>query len=139
MDTKKSALRFIDYYVNEIEFYNNESFEERTVKIDFSISHEIEYSGNGDNTFYVTLTTVIFKDAVSNNYPFSMKVSLTGIFEIDEDNIKNIERYAKINSIAILFPYVRSLISTYTANANVQPLILPPINVVNMLKAENES
>lgn len=138
MDNKKSALRFIDYYVNEIEFYNNKLFKDRPVKIDISISHEIEYNEDENNSFQVTLTIVLFKDAIRNNYPFSMNISLTGIFEIDGEDIDNIERYAEINSIAILFPYVRSLISTYTANANVQPLILPPINVVNMLKAENE-
>ncbi|TSJ59961.1 hypothetical protein FPQ13_12760 [Allobacillus salarius] len=31
-------------------------------------------------------------------------------------------------------PYVRSLITTYTSNSNVPPLILPPINVVKMME-----
>lgn len=139
MGNIKSTLRFIDYYVDEIEFYNNKFFEERTVAIDFSISHEIEYKEDENNTFFVTLTTIIFDDAIDNNYPFTMKVSLTGIFEIDNEDIDNIKKFAEVNSIAILFPYLRSIVSTYTANANVQPLILPPINVVNMLKEDNEN
>ena len=139
MGNIKSTLRFIDYYVDEIEFYNNKFFEERTVAIDFSISHEIEYKEDENNTFFVTLTTIIFDDAIDNNYPFTMKVSLTGIFEIDNEDIDNINKFAEVNSIAILFPYLRSIVSTYTANANVQPLILPPINVVNMLKEDNEN
>ena len=36
--------------------------------------------------------------------------------------------------MAILFPYIRALVSTFTANANVPPLILPPINVVNLIE-----
>ncbi|MFA7533401.1 MAG: hypothetical protein WCY46_03640, partial [Tissierellaceae bacterium] len=63
MDNKKSALRFIDYYVNEIEFYNNKLFKDRPVKIDISISHEIEYNEDENNSFQVTLTIVLFKDA----------------------------------------------------------------------------
>ena len=38
------------------------------------------------------------------------------------------------NAIAILYPYVRALISTYTANANINPLILPAINVNKLIE-----
>lgn len=43
------------------------------------------------------------------------------------------------NAIAILYPYVRSIISTYTTNSNVDPIILPTINVVEMLKQEKNN
>ena len=32
-------------------------------------------------------------------------------------------------AIAILFPYLRAIVSTYTANANVVPVILPAMNI----------
>ncbi|WP_083599506.1 protein-export chaperone SecB [Caloranaerobacter azorensis] len=37
----------------------------------------------------------------------------------------------------MLFPYLRSLITTITANAGVKPIILPPINI-NALLEEKE-
>lgn len=36
------------------------------------------------------------------------------------------------NSIAILFPYVRAFISTMSLQANVQPVILPTINLMGL-------
>ena len=36
------------------------------------------------------------------------------------------------NSIAILFPYIRSMVSTVTLQANVRPLILPTLNLVSL-------
>ena len=139
MENTKSSLRFIDYYVDEVQFYNNQLFEERSVQLDFHISHNIEYTEDENNTFFVTLNIVIFDKAKENNYPFTMNVSITGIFQTNIEDVDSIRKFAEINSIAILFPYLRSIVSTYTANANIQPLILPPINVVNMLKENNKN
>lgn len=136
MSEIKSTLRFIDYYVNKIEFYNNDGFDDDSVEIDFNIEREIEYLEDENNTFLVTLNSKIFESAKENNYPFSMNISLTGIFEIDDSDAENVRDFAEINSIAILFPYLRSIVSTYTANANVAPLILPPINIVKMIRED---
>lgn len=46
---------------------------------------------------------------------------------------KQKEELTTKNTVAILFPYIRALVSNYTANANVPPLILPPINVSKIL------
>lgn len=138
MENIKSTLRFIDYYVNKIEFYNNSEFEDAPAKIDFKITRKVEYLEDEDNTFLVTLNTRIFENARENNYPFSMNISLTGIFEIDNDDVKNRRTFAEINSVAILFPYLRAIVSTYSASANIQPLILPPVNVVKMIQEEQD-
>lgn len=138
MENIKSTLRFIDYYINKIEFYNNEEFEDAPVKIDFKITRKVEYLEDEDNTFLVTLNTRIFENSRENNYPFSMNISLTGIFEIDNDDVKNRKTFAEVNSAAILFPYLRAIVSTYSANANIQPLILPPVNVIKMIQEEKD-
>ncbi len=62
-----------------------------------------------------------------------MNISLTGFFQVDDSDIDKKNNFAEINAVAILFPYLRAMITTYSANANVMPLILPPINVVKML------
>lgn len=129
-----SSLRFLDYVVEKIEFYVNSDFREETVNIDFNIKKDIIYLEDEMNTMHVILDLSIFENPVENNYPFNMKVLLKGIFQLDGSDADNRETFAEINSIAILFPYLRSLVSTYTANANIQPLILPPINVVKLLQ-----
>ena len=43
------------------------------------------------------------------------------------------------NCLAILFPYLRALISSYTALANVSPILIPAINIANTnMLDENE-
>ena len=78
---------------------------------------------------YVKLEVEIFKK--TEEPPFTMKVVMEGFFEMI--GVDKIEKY-KANAIAIMYPYLRALVSTYTANSNVLPLILPAINVNAMLE-----
>ena len=124
-----SILKFNQYIVDEINFKNNNSFIKKDEKISivFNIDKDIK---KNDNNMEVKLITTIFKDAEKNNYPFEMNVVLTGYFTI-ENNEKDIN--FEPNAIAILFPYIRAVVSTYTASANVPPLILPAINVNKLI------
>lgn len=78
----------------------------------------------------VELELKLFENAVEKGYPFDMYVLVRGYFSGRGEDILQYQA----NAIAILYPYVRALVSTYTANSNVTPLILPTINVNKMLK-----
>lgn len=134
----KSALKFLDYYVNHIEFYRNAEFRKEPVDFDFHIKRDITYLEDEKNSVLVTLDTEIFRNPEENNFPFSINISLTGLFEIEGVLDSQTKRLAEVNAVAILFPYVRAIVSTYSANANVTPIILPPINVVNLLSMKEE-
>lgn len=59
----------------------------------------------------------------------------------DELKFEEIPEFFYGNSIAILFPYIRSMVSTITLQANIQPLILPILNLVSLkdqLKANTQ-
>ncbi|NLK98172.1 MAG: hypothetical protein GX272_08895 [Epulopiscium sp.] len=134
----KSVLRFTNYKVDKIEFKLNPNYKNEKIDIDLNIKKQVMFDEN-EKVWNVKLITKVFEDATENNYPFSLEIELTGIFEVDTEDDNNTEKLLNINAVAILFPYVRSLISTYTANANVQPLILPAINVnklIDMSKKE---
>lgn len=133
-----SGLRFIDYRVNDIDYRTNQYFEEQNVSVKFNLSRNVEYLDDEDNTMLVSLIVSVFEGAEENNYPFSLKINMTGIFKLDNIYESERESFAEVNAVAILFPYIRSLISTITANVNVPPLILPPINVVNLIEEEND-
>jgi preprotein translocase subunit SecB len=129
MENLKSVLIFEKYVVNKVEFIRNENYnaEEKT-KIQFAIKKQAK---KNDNKMEITLCTTVFENAKDNNYPFEMNVEITGFFAIEsEDKEINLEP----NAVAILYPYIRAIVSTYTANANVNALILPPINVNNLFK-----
>lgn len=134
MEKYESVLKFIRYEVNEIYFKKNVNFQlnEEGTPIDLKIKPIIDIK---DKNMNITLQIAIFENAEQNNKPFEMKVNLTGYF-ITEGSKPEV---FKANAIAILYPYVRAIVSTYTANANITPLILPTINVNKLVKDQEEN
>ena len=120
----KSKLSFINYKVKEVILKQNDSFKNTGEPIDviFKLKHE---TIKNDSNMKIILKVEVFENAEENNYPFNMCVTLEGNFETEGEDIERFE----INGIALLYPYVRAIISTYTANSNMPTLILPPINV----------
>jgi preprotein translocase subunit SecB len=134
----KSVLRFSNYIVNEAHFIINENFQGNgtSIPIDFDVKNDIEYEADKKSA-NVTLTVKIFDKMKDKNYPFYFEVKLTGFFQVENAEIPEEKMLIESNAIAILFPYIRALISSYTANSNVSPLILPPINVVKFMKKKH--
>lgn len=129
----ESVLKFNKYIVNNIIFKNNKDFEEhKDLTIDLAIKHQVK-EDNG--RMEVNLITSVFKNAKENNYPFEIEVDITGYFEIKD---KDDKIDFKPNAIAILYPYVRAIISNYTVNANVFPVIIPAINVNKLIEEQSK-
>lgn len=131
MSNINSTLKFKNYIVEKIEFNANFNYSGDEKEIDFDLDSKYAIE---NNNFVLHLEIIIFPDAEKNDYPFTMKVKIIGLFEVDsEEDEKTKLDFAEKNSIAILFPYLRALTSVYSSNANVGTLILPPINVVKYL------
>lgn len=131
MGKYESSLKFNNYIINNINFRRNIKFQQKEeMPINVSIKSNIK---ENDTRMEVNLEVRIFEQAEEKNYPFEMLIDITGFFAITNNNEK-IDY--KPNAVAILYPYVRAIVSTYTANANVPPLILPPINVNKLLNKE---
>lgn len=64
-----------------------------------------------------------------------MSLNLEGLFKFD-DGLEDIEvdSFISVNAVAILFPYLRSVISNLTINCGVQPVILPTLNISEYFK-----
>ena len=130
MNNYKSALIFEKYVVDKVSFQRNSEYDSNEKKqIEFTINKEVEKDDNNNMT--VRLSAFIFQKSKEYNYPFEMEITLTVFFKID--NPSNEINYEP-NAIAILYPYIRAIVSTYTASANVMPLILSAINVNNFIK-----
>lgn len=59
---------------------------------------------------------------------------LVGVFEADDKEF--LQRMVP-NAIAIIFPYMRSQVTLMTAQPNLPPIVLPPININALLKSKN--
>lgn len=134
MEKLESVLRFDKYIVDEVVFKTNPEFNptDDKLKINFSIKKDVKHKDNGQ--MVVSLQVNIFEKANEKNYPFEMMVQLRGFFTMSDPTI-NLDS----NAIAILYPYIRSIVSVYTSSINVPPLILPVINVNALIEQlENE-
>ncbi len=132
----ESILKFKKYVVDEIKFKRNHNYqnkENKPIKVDFEVRESKKIN---ENELIINLYTKVFGNAEIKNYPFEIEVTITGFFDISE-NKGNID--FEPNAIAILYPYIRAIISTYTSSANVAPVILPAINVNAMLKQQKEN
>lgn len=132
----KGIISFRSYEVRKIYFETNDSYDDSEVTMDVEMGADVHVHKNCKEMI-VDLELLIFKEAVKNNYPFEMNIIIRGYFAMDCESQDSIDKY-EANAVAILFPYVRALVSTYTANANVTPLILPTVNVNEFLKRSKQ-
>lgn len=76
---------------------------------------------------------IIFKAGTSNMESVLVECEMHGWFKFSNvDAQEDIPDYFFRNSIAIIFPYLRSFISTLTLQANTKNLILPTMNLSNL-------
>ena len=59
--------------------------------------------------------------------PFNLKARLVGIFEAEDVNTDEDRQVLAISTTEIVYPYLRAVVSSLTANAFINPLILPVI------------
>lgn len=125
----KSFLQFRKYIIENIEFAYNLEFNDDESELDFSIDKE--FIPLEEKAFVLKLIMEVFPAKERKIYPFNLKVSMSGFFNYEGDI--NVEQYLP-NAAAIMYPYMRSIVTAITSNANVTPLILPTINTQNLFK-----
>lgn len=126
---KEGIISFDDYIIKEIHYRLNPQFHSNDpveIKMNIEHGHIIQ-----DDQMRIQIQLILFENAEANNDPFEMKVVMEGIFSKANENT-DLEAFVP-NGLAILFPYIRAIVSTYTASANIPPLILPTININSII------
>ena len=83
-----------------------------------------------NNNEYETKLFVTIKNTVDNPFPVDIEVIFSGIFTFDQiETEEEVETFLNNGAIQILFPFVRTIISSSTASALMQPLVLPIIDI----------
>lgn len=125
-----SPLQFHNYFANKILFELNDKYENedgKVIELNPIINKEI--SDCEDKKFSSTLSIKIDNEEEPNTLPFKLEISITGLFEVDVEDPDCKDSLVKNNSIIILLPYLRSLVTSVTAGANIPPLVLPVLNL----------
>ncbi|CUW10662.1 hypothetical protein C122C_0832 [Leuconostoc gelidum subsp. gasicomitatum] len=75
---------------------------------------------------------VIEVHVIFNNDDISVDIAVNGYFDLVDGKTENFEKYLVINGTAILFPYIRSMVSMLTSLDNEHAILLPTINTKNL-------
>lgn len=84
-----------------------------------------------DRTAIVILSLEFFKDRELKEVPFKLEIEIEGMFEWDtelEETSVNLEVLLQENAPAILYSYLRPMITTMSIDANLPPLVIPLMN-----------
>ncbi len=112
------GIDFINVKFNSIQPFR---FEE---KINFKIDAKLNIDNDSENNFQI----IMGLEMQANSY-FELNIVAVGYFEIKSDASKELRaNFINVNAPAIMFPYVRSFVSTLTSNFGncISTLIIPP-------------
>lgn len=132
MNKNRSVLEFDNYYIDEFVFKKNENFtKDQDQKIDVDLNFEFDTVRNQNNFKRIVTCYIFDQNYVENNKPFYLKLKINGLFSLANYNEKNRKHkeIIKKNTLAILFPYIRSIISHMTLEMQVGPVQMPPMNI----------
>ena len=115
-------IKLVTFRVNEIEFKFNGAIKPDT---QFRITPKIESKlGQNGNNLFVNLSVRVNED-ISSPVPFNLNVVMFGHFVAEKEAEQS--DYAE-EAIDILYPFLRAAVTSFTANCNIPPYILPIIN-----------
>lgn len=130
METNNCVLKFNHLVFDKISF-QRENFSSDG-KLDFTFGFNFDTKTPGEIIVHIKVSGV-----KESEYDF--EVVATGYFSYTGEKTK-INIMARQNAAAIVFPYIRSQITLLTAQPGMQPIILPPLNIANIIEeAEKKS
>lgn len=117
MGVRLNYVRFIELVLKE-----NSS----TDQTDFTLSYKIEKEFiDVSDTLFICRLYFSVVNTKKNPFPFDINVTVEGEFNIEDDNKEKLETFKNVQSIQILFPYLRQTITQLTTLSMHSPLVIP--------------
>ena len=134
MEQKQNLqIRLVGYTVDKISFLANKSFDFKTnKKVNITPRFDREVTKIDDQTFVLSLS--ISFDHPDNMIPFYLDLQISGTFIFTNWQTAQMVMISKNHATSVLYPYLRALVTTVTANANVPPYVLPIMNSSTLFK-----
>lgn len=83
-----------------------------------------------DQLFRVRLGVILNEDG-----KYRIEVEISGLFRLSEDSVLG-KKILENNTVAILFPYLRSQLTLLSSQPDFEPIILPALNINALLNEE---
>lgn len=132
-----SSLILHDVLVNSVEFKMSEDYKQlKEENLHFGFSSAIYESEDG-SMYKITTTTTIDN---GEDKDIDIKLVMSGYFGFIYGNDlaeEKKEHFIEKNTLAIIFPYIRSYITNLTAQSGGKPIVIPPININALLEGNS--
>lgn len=125
----RSDMNMTALYFESIEFKRKKQISNGEVRIDITPSYDLD----GE----VKRVTLLVKAIKGEE--FALEVKAVGEFNFTS-NLQDVETQnvmLQTNAVAMMFPFVRSMVTQITAQPNMVPIIIPTINTIKMVGANN--
>ena len=133
MDNNTCKIQMLDLYFSKFVFKQ----ERGTDSKEYNTSFQIEYAINSedDTKVRVVVDTTVTNEAQS----VVLNVQTVGIFKVDKLDIDDAtyEHLIKVNTVAIIFPFIRSQVSLLTTQPGMMPVMIPPININALIENQD--
>ena len=129
---KKSILKFSNYTVTKLHYEACQCKDlPDTIRIEPKFERDIKKI---DEQHYDAILNFSINADGTQNAPFSIDISMIGHFVLDCENPEDESAQGLVNqnTFAILFPYLRAMVTSLTSCANIPPMVLPVINMANL-------
>lgn len=129
-----AKLQFLDYFVTDIEYKFNPMFTSSDdEKLSPEFGYEIKMNEEDPTEALVYLSISIGEKNLKENSVY-VSVTIVGHFKaFNVEDQEELEYYFTHNTLAILYPYLRSLVSEITSKGSEAPIILPTLNIVSLI------
>ena len=131
-------LELYNVYIEKIEFLRTDSYSIKDQKLDFILEPEIKISDDNKKCKCIMNAEIVNKE----NKSLDIKIIIVGIFGLlDFEKLKSDTRNKLVlkNTLAIIFPYLRSFITTITSQSGIKPIILPPVNISALVNSQSQN
>jgi len=123
-------FKFVDSFLTKVLFNLRASVENTSDEIEINPELRLNYEVKKELLKVFLEVTVRNKTA-----PFNFSIEHQGIFDFKEDiSNEDVDKVARINCAALLYPFVRESIADLTRKAGFPALLLPPINFIELYK-----
>ena len=137
MNNTECKLQMLDLYFSKFDFIQDREKTEEDSEYNTSININYAKNSKDETKIKITIDTMV----KSKKESVLVNLQTVGMFSIENGDLSenDYDHLIKANTVAIMFPYIRSQISLITTQPGIEPIMLPPINVnalVEKQKAE---
>lgn len=136
----KASITYNGYIIEKIDYKLNNQFvaNKQPIHLDYDFDVHINLD-NENSSAIIKIECIIFKEYKECNGPFYLDIIINGFFTYDSnEDEKAIHNLLSNNAVAIVFPYLRSIIGSITVNCGIAPVTLPTINIIEFMKRKTQ-